>query len=178
MQKVQHFKGKIFLCEDAKATRKSLMAYKTEPLSVGFEQTFLSSFQNLNFTPEEKKHLSKRHRELLNSYRQINPFALNADALKLVEQISHCKASKLKIEANDYGAYICLAALYSGKLPQDKTIEFYFEKSPIALFPKTLLKNQVCSSHKIIFRLSEDCWLKPFSSLYQHDKIKFYLKAA
>lgn len=178
MQKVQNFKGKIFLFEESKAGKKALMSYKTEPMAVGFEQTMMSAFDFLNFSAEEKKHLSKRHRNILNSYRQINPFALNADAQKLIDQICKSKQHKLRIEAHDYGAYICLAALFSGKLPDDKFIEFVFEKSPLALFPKTLLKGHKAQSHKIIFRLSDDCWLKPFSSLYHHDKIKFYLKAA
>ncbi len=178
MQKVQHFKGKIFLFDGSNSAKKALMSYKTEPMFVGFEQSMMSAFDFLNFSAEEKKHLSKRHRNLLNSYRQINPFALNADAQKLIDQITSCHGNKLKIEANDYGAYICLAALYSGKLPENKSIEFYFEKSPLALFPKTLLKGQLAQAHKIVFRLSEDCWLKPFSSLYHHDKIKFFLKAA
>ena len=178
MQKVQNFKGKIFLFDDSTTAKKALMSYKTEPMSFGFDQTMMSAFEFLNFSAEEKKHLSIRHRNLLNSYRQINPFALNSDAQKLIDQITSCKGHKLKIEANDYGAYICLAALYSGKLPENKSIEFYFEKSPLALFPKTLLKGQLAQAHKIVFRLSDDCWLKPFSSLYYHDKIKFFLKAA
>ncbi len=178
MQKVQNFEGKIFLFEDSKASKKALLSYKTEPLYVGFDQTMMSAFDYLKLDPEEKKHLSKRHRDLLYSYRQINPFTLNADAQKLIDQIISCRGNKLKIEANDYGAYICLAALYSGKLPADKSIEFLFEKSPLALFPKSLLKGEKSSAHKITYLLSEDCWLKPFSSLYHHDKIKFYLKAA
>lgn len=177
MQKVPHFKGKIFLFEDSHAP-KALLSYKTEPLLANFDQGIMASFESFNFSTDEKKRLSKRHRDLLNSYRMINPFALNADAKKLIEQIAHCKGSKLKIEAHDYGAYICLAALYSGKLPEEKSIEFIFEESPLALFPKTLLKEKKYEGHKIVFRLSDDCWLKPFSSLYQHDRIKFYLKAA
>lgn len=178
MQKVQHFKGKIFLYEELKPTKKTLMTYKTEPMEFGFEETMMSAFDFINFSPEEKKHLSKKHRDLLSKYRYINPFALNADAQEFIEQIKLCKSKKIKIEANDYGAYICLAALYSGKFPEDKIIEFVFEKSPLALFPQSLLKRQKENPHKIVLKLTDDCWLKPFNSLCQHDKIKFSLKAA
>lgn len=178
MQKVQHFKGKIFFYEDFKTAKKTLMSYQTEPLEVGFDQSMMCSFDFLNFSAEEKKRLSKKHRDLLSSYRQINPFALNADAQTFIDQINACKGKKIKVEANDYGAYICLAALYSGKLAEDKVIEFIFEKSPLALFPQTLLKRQKDYPHKVVLKIGEDCWLKPFSSLYQHDKIKFSLKAA
>lgn len=178
MQKVQHFKGKIFFYEDTRATKKELMAYEANPAQVGFEQTMMSAFDFLNLTAEEKKQLSKKHRDLLSSYHQINPFMLNADAHTFVEEVTQCKGKKIRIEAHAYGAYICLAALYSGKLPADKTFEFVFEKAPLALFPKTLVKGSSDYRHKIIMQVSDDCWLKPFSTLCHHDKIKFSLKAA
>lgn len=180
MQKSQNFKGKILFSNEERAEKKTLMSYSSEPIEVGFEETIMASFDFLNFSPEEKKQLSSRHRKVLSSYRQINPFALNMDAKDLIDQISKCKNDKLVIEAHDYGAYICLAALYSGKLPQNKTIEFHFASSPIALFPKSFLKTPPKNSeHKIVFSVSEDCWLSPFSTLYCNDNIKcFYLKAA
>lgn len=180
MQKPQNFSGKILFSHEKKSMKKTLMSYQTEPMEAGFEHTMMSSFDFLNFSPEEKKQLSTRHRIVLNNYRQINPFALNVDARELIEQIAKCKSSTLIIEAHDYGAYICLAALYSGKLPSNKKIEFHFEESPLALFPKSLLKNSPKNhDHKIVFRVCEKSWLSPFSTLYSNDQIKcFYLKAA
>ncbi len=180
MQKSHNFSGKILFSPEAKSKKSTLMSYQTEPMEAGFEHTMMSSFDFLNFSPEEKKQLSTRHRRVLNNYRQINPFALNVDARELIEQINKCKSSTLVIEAHDYGAYICLAALYSGKLPADKKIEFHFESSPLALFPKSLLKNSPKNQdHKIVFRVCESSWLSPFSTLYSNDQIKcFYLKAA
>ena len=180
MQKSHNFSGKILFSPEAKSMKKTLMSYQTEPLEAGFDQTMMSSFDFLKFSPEEKKQLSNQHRRILNNYRQINPFALNVDAKELIDQISKCKSSALVIEAHDYGAYICLAALFSGKLPLNKKIEFHFEGSPLALFPKSLLKSSPKNlDHKIVFKVSEDSWLKPFSTLYSHDQIKcFYLKAA
>lgn len=180
MQKSHNFKGKILFSPEAKSMKKTLMNYSTEPLEAGFDQTMMSSFDFLNFSPEEKKQLSTRHRRVLNHYRQISPFSLNADAKALIDQIIKCKSDTLVIEAHDYGAYICLAALYSGKLPESKKIEFHFEGSPLALFPKSLLKNSPKNfAHKIVFKVSENSWLSPFSTLYSNDQIKcFYLKAA
>lgn len=156
------------------------MSYSAEPMEVSFEQTIMASFDFLNFSEEEKKQLSNRHRKMLNHYRQINPFALNVDAKELVDHIARFKGDKLVIEAHDYGAYICLAALYSGKLPACKKIEFHFQGSPLALFPKTLLKSPPKNiDHKIVFHVQENSWLSPFSTLYSNDKIKcFYRKVA
>ena len=180
MHKSQNFKGKIFFSPEAHNEKKALMSYDTEVMEVGFEQTMMSAFDFLNFSAEEKKHLSKRHRKVLSSYCHINPFALNSDAKELVDLISKCKSDILVIEARDYGAYICLAALYSGQLPSHKKIEFHFENAPLALFPKSFLKNPPKHiKHKIVFNLAPDCWLKPFSTLCSNDLIKcFYLKAA
>lgn len=180
MQKSHNFSGKILFSPEEKSKKLTLMSYQTETMEIGFEHNMMSTFEYLKLSPEEKKQLSARHRRVLNNYRQINPFALNIDARELIEQIKKCKSSTLVIEAHDYGAYICLAALYSGKLPTDKKIEFNFEGSPLALFPKSLLKNTPKSrGHKIVFRVGEDSWLSPFSTLYSNDKIKcFYLKAA
>ncbi len=172
-----NFKGKITFSPEARGEKKTLMSYYAEPLEAGFDQTIMASWDFLNFSDEEKKMLSKKHRQMLNNYRQINPFALNVDAQELIEHINKCKSDSMVIEAHDYGAYICLAALYSGKLPTNKKIEFLFAGSPIALFPKTMMKS--APKHKIVFNVKENCWLAPFSTLYSNEKIKcFYLKAA
>ncbi|MBC7713683.1 MAG: hypothetical protein H7177_10105 [Rhizobacter sp.] len=175
-----NFKGKILFSAIARGEQKTLMSYYAEPLEAGFDQTIMSSWDFLNFSAEEKKQLSTRHRKMLNNYRHINPFALNVDAQELIEQIKKCKSDTMVIEAHDYGAYICLAALYSGKLPANKKLEFQFAGSPLALFPKTMLKTSPkTADHKIVFRVKENCWLAPFSTLYSNEKIKcFYLKAA
>lgn len=176
MQKSSNFKGKIFFSQNS-ALKKTLMSYYAEPLEMGFDQTIMASFDFLNLNPEEKKQLSKRHRQMLNNYRHINPFALNVDAQELIEHIAKCKSERMVIHAHDYGAYICLAALYSGKLPTNKKIEFHFESSPLALFPKSFLKSQPKSNeHKIVFHVQEDSWLGPFSTLYNNDKIKCFYR--
>ena len=156
------------------------MVYYAEAMETGFEQTIMASFDFLNFSVEEKKQLSTKHRKMLNNYRQLNPFALNLDAKNLIDQISTCKNDSIIIEAQDYGAYICLAALYSGKLPSNKKIEFRFQSAPLALFPKTFLKKLPKNlDHKIVFKVTENCWLYPFTTLYSNEKIKcYYLKAA
>lgn len=176
----QNFKGKIFFSPEARGEKKALMSYYAEPLEVSFDQTIMSAWDFLNFSDAEKKQLSNNHRKILNNYRHINPFALNVDAQELIEHIKKCKMERMVIEAHDYGAYICLAALYSGKLPANKKIEFQFAESPLALFPKTMLKTTPKNKdHKIVFSMKENCWLTPFSTLTLNEKIKcFYLKAA
>lgn len=133
--------------------------------------TMMINFNFLNLSQAEKKKLSKSHRQLINCYTHLNPFALNHDAKELISAISHLPDEKLVIKANNYGTYVCLAAIYSGHLP-NKKIEFLLEDAPIALFPKSLIKYQPKEQlHKVIFRVSEKSWLCPFMSLYQNHMI-------
>lgn len=176
MSKSISLKGKIQFV----GQKISVMKYATPAFKAGFEEklcdTMMASFEHLNFSAEEKKHLSRSHRKMINYYRHLSPFSLNADAKQLVMAINQSKEKHFVIEANHYGAYVCLAALYSGKISEDKKIEFILEKAPLALFPKALMKAEPKERfHKVIFRLSEDCWLSPFSSLYSNQKIKYSL---
>lgn len=176
MSKSINFKGKIQFV----GGKTSVMKYSEPSFKEGFEEnlydTMMASFENINFSAEEKKQLSRTHRKMINYYRHISPFSLNTDAKLLIAAINQSKENHVVIEANHYGAYICLAALYSGKLSEHKKIEFILEKAPLALFPKAFMKTEPKDRlHKVIFHLSEDCWLSPFSSLYNNQQIKYSL---
>lgn len=177
------FKGKVQFVGFSATEKNYQMKYNAPSLKEGFQEnltdTMMASFENINFTTEEKKHLSRSHRKMLNYYRHLNLFTLNMDAQKLIQEINQSKQSSVVIEANHYGAYICLAALYSGKLSPDKKIEFILEKAPLALFPKVFIKSEPKDRlHKVVFNMSEDCWLSPFTSLNSNHKIKCALKTA
>ena len=183
MNKSINFKGKIQFLNTDSARKSNFLKYESPLLSEGFQDnlsdTMMASFDHLNLTIEEKKCLSRMHRKMLNYYRHLSPFSLNLDAKKLIRQINESKENHFKIEADQYGAYICLAALYSGQLSVDKRVEFILEQAPLALFPKSFIKAEPkLTHHKVTFRLSEDCWLSPFTTLYQNQRIKYSLKKA
>lgn len=137
----------------------------------GMFDTMMVNFNFLNLSKAEKKKLSKNHRQLINCYTHLNPFALNHDAKELISAISHSQEKNLVIKATNYGAYVCLAALYSGLLP-DKKIEFQLEDAPIALFPRVFMKSPPKEQlHKVSLKVSEKSWLCPFMSLYQNRMI-------
>ena len=182
MSKPVIFKGKVQFVGAKTTDKNTLMKYADPTFKEGFEESLtdsmMASFETLNLTAEEKKQLSRSHRKMLNYYRHLNPFSLNADAQKLITEINQSKQAHVIIEAHHYGAYICLAALYSGELSEDKKIEFILEKAPLALFPKAFIKSEPKDcQHKVIFHLSEDCWLSPFSTLYTNQRIKYSLKS-
>jgi len=183
MSKPVSFKGSILFVLGSGHKKAIALKYAEPVFQEGFEnnfsETMMASFEGLNLTQEEKKNLSRTHRKVLNYYLNLSPFCINGDAKKLIAQINESSDSKITIEAAHYGAYVCLAALYSGKLDSSKKIDFILEKAPLALFPKTFMKSKnVQNHHKVTFRLTDDCWLSPFSSLYNNDNIKFSLKKA
>ncbi|MGZ3790424.1 MAG: hypothetical protein ACXVLQ_17965 [Bacteriovorax sp.] len=181
MSKSISFKGKILFVGANKTSRKNAhLKYASPSFQEGFEDnlalTMMASFDHLNLTSEEKKNLSRSHRKMLNYYRHISPFSLNIDANKLIIEINQSKQAHFVIKANHYGAYVCLAALYSGKLSPNKKIEFILENAPLALFPKTFMKCEPKGDfHRVVFQMSDDCWLSPFRSLYNNHSIKFSL---
>ncbi|MBP9681481.1 MAG: hypothetical protein KBD76_08755 [Bacteriovorax sp.] len=183
MSKSVNFKGKIQFVGSSVNHKNSFLKYKSPLLNEGFQDdladSMMSSFDHLHLSVEEKKCLSRLHRKMLNYYRHLSPFSLRVDAEKLIDQINQSKENKLLIEAQEYGAYVCLAALYSGKLSANKKVEFILEQAPLALFPRNFIKAEPKPEHhKVTFRLSEDCWLSPFSSLYHNQRIKYSLKKA
>ncbi|MDO9184149.1 MAG: hypothetical protein Q7U04_17175, partial [Bacteriovorax sp.] len=114
------FKGKVQFVGVTSAEKNGQMKYADPTFKEGFEEsltdTMMASFESFKLTAEEKKQLSRSHRKMLNYYRHLNLFSLNVDAKKLITEINQSKQTHVVIEANHYGAYICLAALYSGKL--------------------------------------------------------------
>lgn len=183
MKKTINFKGRIEFFQSLSKQKAGHLEYGAPNFSKDFENgianTMMADFEQLNLTSEEKKNLSRSHREILNYYRYLSPFSLNTDAKKLIAEINHSSEKQLTIKAEQYGAYVCLAALYSGKLDRSKKIDFILEKAPIALFPKSFMKSRSKSNnHKVVFCLTDDCWLSPFNSLYNNHNIKLMLKKA
>lgn len=183
MSKSISFKGKILFLNASASRKNTYLKYGQPSFKDGFEDnladSMMASFDHLNLTTEEKKILSRSHRKMLNYYRHLSPFSLNMDAKKLINEINQSKQTHFEIHADHYGAYICLAALYSGKISPDKKVEFTLEGAPLALFPKAFIKSEPkMSHHKVTFCLSDDSWISPFTSLYSNQKIKYSLKKA
>jgi hypothetical protein len=178
MAKPNRLKGKI-LFVDPKASKKlSTYSYQDPYDNKGCEErlcdTTIGNFKNLNLTHDEKTRLSLTHRKILNYFRNLSPFAINSDAKKLVQEINQSKKQHIVIEAQYYGVYVCLAALYSGLISDKKRVDFILELAPLALFPNSLVKKEPhIDTHKVVFKLSDDSWLTPFESLSVNRKLKF-----
>ncbi|MCK6595581.1 MAG: hypothetical protein L6Q33_10300, partial [Bacteriovoracaceae bacterium] len=103
----------------------------------------------------------------------------NKDKNNLIQAICESDDKTITVEASEYGAYICLAAAYSGKLPNNKKIKFVLSSSPIALFPKSFIKsNELPNNCEIVYCIKSEHWFDEYESLYQNNYLKFSLTAA
>ena len=173
MKKVKVFEGKI-VCRtpadgQSNVVHLNSFRYKVAPeLGGQIGEVLMYKFNQLKFTTEEKTLLSRPIRELIYSYQNLSSEHFSNDVHALIEILNQFPGKKIEIQATDCGGLIALAAINSGKLKSDKKFILFLEETPLALFPKSFFqyhgKNR---SHQIVFKLSEESWLRPFETLYQ-----------
>lgn len=178
MKKVLRFKGTVYFLSREQRNRRPLFHYEMDGEDVPLQSSLMSTFDEFCFSYEEKQMLSLKQRKNLSHYLQLNPFKLNGDALKLIKLINDHTDVKIVIEASDYGAFVCMAAIYSGKIDPSKKIEFHFKHSPVALFPKNLMKSSPKLKFTINYKFHDDSWIDQFETLYDHKIIPIKIKKA
>ncbi len=177
---IKAFTGKIVsFNQKGKGRRSTLLTFEMSIFTSELCDTFMCNFNDLKLSEKEKKDLSRERRMIIDQYKKISPFSLNKDKNELIEAINSNKKETITIEASEYGAYICLAAAYSGKIDADKKIKFIISSSPIALFPKSFIKNHLLSENiEIVYSVKSEHWLDCFETLYHNDFLKYSLQAA
>ncbi len=167
------FAGTIDLIDDDASTQ-TIYKYNQSPKNdLSIDQTFISCFKGLGLTHEEKQVLSVKDRTVIHHYQRLNKDLLLNLADQLICSIEKkCSNSDILIQAEHLGAFICLAAIYSGKLPHNKHIEFRLGNAPFKLFPKTLANRTLPLSgrYAISFYVDEKCWLNNIFSLQDPPK--------
>ena len=170
MQNKNKFKGHVYF-HNGSESKKILMKYELTCPEDQFHQFMMNSFKNLDFSFKEKAKLTRTHRRNLYQYLNLNLFELNQNANQWIELINNSKQNEINIEAYEYGAFICLTALYSGKLSKNKKINFNFDKSPLALFPSTLIKKNPAKAHQLAYQAKLGSWINNFETLYRYKSI-------
>jgi hypothetical protein len=158
------FKGQIKL---ESGSKKKLMSFELPEEELPFSETLMTSYSNLNLTCEEKRDLSLKHRKIIHQYQSVD----NQIILKYVEQfinaLPRVKSNKVNVKTKDFGSYICLMAISSGKIPDSLNVCFELEDTPVGLFPKKIFKKSISKNIFVKFVLSKDSWVKPFKSIYK-----------
>jgi len=158
------FKGKIKILNSKKPKRTLDFKFETQDFSI--DQVVMGNFCNLGFNESEKRDLSAGHRQIIKRYQTINEKELKRYSNELIKFIKETNSERVDIEASDAGTFICLTAIYSGKLPKDKEIFFHLSSSPIQLFPKALVKSKT-AAHAVSINFCQvgNSWLRSFNCL-------------
>lgn len=131
-----------------------------------FTATLMSSFSSLNLSDEEKSKLTQDHRKYLCHFNYIQEKDLKKAQRELVLALKKLQNDSLVIRANEFGAYVCLAAIFSGELPTGVDWRFELEEFALPLFPKNLVKNKHAGHlYEIALKYSSNGWVGPFPSL-------------
>lgn len=129
------------------------------------DKTLMRNFKSLNLQPEEKRFLSCACREEIYFYQNLSFDDLRPYVDRLVKKLNQKNMQNAHVVASDFGAFICLAAIFSGELRKDHPLVFDLKDMPLSLFPEKWMNTK--RIHKVIeVRLSlESSWLNYISSL-------------
>lgn len=160
------FKGKIeTFCSNQKS--KNLSFDVTPNNSPQMKEILMVNFKKYHLTAEEKRNLSQKHREQILAYQSIPTQSLDPYVEKLLGLIKNKSGETLHIKASHFGAFICLAAIYSKIFPNDAKVVFHLTSLPLSLFPKKWAKTNKPSANISIVFEEDVCWEGSFRSLTQ-----------
>jgi hypothetical protein len=160
------FKGKIeTFCSNQKL--KNLSFDVTPSSAPEMKEVLMVNFKKYHLSPEEKRNLSQKHREQIIAYQSISNQSLDPYVEKLLGLIENKNSQTIHVKASHFGAFICLAAMYSKSFPTDVKVVFHLTSTPLSLFPKKWNKTNKLSSNITIHFEHDVCWQGNFKSLTQ-----------
>lgn len=160
------FKADIHLKKPGRSKSVKCLKFKLPKKEITMADTLMSEFSHLGLSPEEKNKLSRNHREYFCSFKFLKEKDIKKMTNELISNLSELKNEPLVISASEAGVFICLAAIFSGKLPQNVEWRFELEEFALPLFPKELVKkSSAADSYDISFKFNESGYIKPFPSL-------------
>jgi hypothetical protein len=159
------YRGQIkTVCQKSKKEIKNIRFDITPPERPQVTQTLMVNFKRFNLSEEEKRQLSHKHREQIVAFQTVNDELMNKYTQRLIRLVKHKDVKNVHIEASDFGAFICLAALYSGKFPKDKPVNFVLTSLPLSLFPEKWVFDVEVAPHVDIHFSSDVSWQGQFQS--------------
>lgn len=166
MRRNSHHCGKIAFRK--LGHKKSLKSFNFNLPNKSFSvsETLMSEFQGLNLSNEEKGKLSRNLREYMCIYTHITEKDISTYRKQLIKELRNYSDETLVISASELGAFICLAAIFSGELPQNVSWHFELKEFALPLFPKELVKKKsAAQSYDVSLVFSKEGWVRPFPTL-------------
>jgi hypothetical protein len=127
---------------------------------------FMSTFSPLGLAGHEKREMSLKDRENLCRFKNLDHEDIKRHAHKLLKTITKIKpGTQVHINAKDVAAYVCLAAIFSGDMPDHIELTFELAEVPIKLFPETLVAAKMPTNVDVTFASPQESWLGRFQSI-------------
>ena len=119
-----HLDGMIKLFKNNRSSKNKLKAlsFKFPVKKPEIVDCLMTEFKSFNFSEKEKQMLSAKHRKKICEFNSISEKDLSKYSTKLMKELKQFKDDTITIKATEFGAFICLAAIFSGKLPQNSTL--------------------------------------------------------
>ncbi len=169
------FDGKIILnnqtinttLSPSTSTSKKIMNIKLNMPTIDFEDTLMKHFKSLGLNGQERGQLSLNHRKEICAYKNVDQRSLSGAIKNLCKKINEEPADHIIIEADDFGSYVCLATIFSGKINSNKVIHCELYNVPIKLFPPNLIPNKFKNSNITVnINYEHEHWLTSFKTLH------------
>jgi hypothetical protein len=129
------------------------------------DQTLMVNFKNLSLAPSEKRALSSACREQIYCYQNLDHELIQPYVEKLILKLNQSQMQHAHVVASDFGAFICLAAIFSGGLRDDQPLIFELRSLPLSLFPKDWVQTKSIGKQIEILLRPEEDWLSSVTSL-------------
>ena len=158
--------GHVFLKKTRIDRLKNVYTFEIEKDGPFITETFTSQLKELPLNPREKKNLSQNNRYELKFFKSIEEDDLHDVIDDFVNGLKSYYGKPMVVEASSTGAFLCLAAILSGKLPEDQNWTFELTDLPVAVFPQDLIKAPNALDHfQINFQFHPNSWMNSFPTL-------------
>lgn len=158
--------GHVFLKKTRIDRLKNVFTFEIEKEGPFITETFMSQFKELPLNESEKKHLSQSNRYELKFYKNIDSDELQTTINDFINGLKSYYGKPLIVEANSTGAFLCLAAILSGKLPKGQDWTFELTDLPVAVFPLDLIKApEALETFHVNFQFHPNSWMNSFPTL-------------
>lgn len=140
-------------------------SFKTEIPEAVFCDMLMSEFTPLGLQTHEKRNLSLKDRQQLCRFSKLDGKDIRRHADKFLKTLSKLRpGTQIHVNAKDVAAYVCLAAIFSGEVPEHIDIDFKLSDVPVKLFPKELVCAEMPDNVALNLVAAEDSWLNQFQS--------------
>ncbi|WP_419172991.1 hypothetical protein [Halobacteriovorax sp.] len=139
--------------------------YKFVTKEPTLDEIMMTNFRDLQFSEEEKRVLTAKNRRDIYRFQHLNQKEISKYATNLLTLIKKSKKDRVQVETDHAGTLICLALIYSGKIPSHIDVHFKLKSAPLSLFPKQLAKNRFPGHNVSISICNSESWLTDFRSL-------------